>query len=250
MTNEELVERIQAGEQDLLIDLWNQVERLVSWKAKSTMNEIRWLSSGVSFDDLYNSGYLAMVDAVNTYKPIGMAFHSWFIFYLQTAFAVATGYRTQKAKNDPIRNAISLSSPVGDDDNDGSLSDITPDPGSELLIESIEDKIMQEQLHKTMEATLNALPQDQREILQRRYYHCQTAKDAARDLGITAEEVLKIERKGIRILRRPEYAKHLRPFYEFNYFYGTGLQSYLNTGLSIQDRYLIHDEDRTRNRPE
>lgn len=241
MTNEELVSRIQNGENELLSTLWGQVERLVCWKARSFLLGNNALG-GVSFDDLYNSGYLAMVDAVSTYKPIGMAFHSWLIFYLKTAFSEATGYRTERDRNDPLRTALSLSNPLGDDGNNGTLSNLIPDPDAEMLLESVEDKIWGKQLHSTMTTVLQEIPKEQSEVLRMRYYNDQTLEDTAHDLGKTAAEIRTLEIKGIRSLRQPKYANRLRPFYDFNYYYGTGLQHYLNTGTSIQERYLINLE--------
>lgn len=69
MTNEELVVRIRAGEQHLMGELWEQVEGLIKWKARRIMTilDSTGINSGVEFDDLYQSGYLALVAAV---KPI------------------------------------------------------------------------------------------------------------------------------------------------------------------------------------
>ena len=37
MTNEELAERIQAGENELMEELWRGVERLVVWQARRVL---------------------------------------------------------------------------------------------------------------------------------------------------------------------------------------------------------------------
>lgn len=63
MTNEELVLKIQSGEQDRLPELWEQVERFVASRAQRLMtlyaNGYMTNNGGVEFDDLYNSGYIA-----------------------------------------------------------------------------------------------------------------------------------------------------------------------------------------------
>ena len=68
MSNEELVALIQAGERDKLLELWTQVDRFVLWRAG------KWLASpslkgkgGVELDDLYQSGYLALLEAVDSF---------------------------------------------------------------------------------------------------------------------------------------------------------------------------------------
>ena len=66
MTNEELAEKIHEGDESMIPQLWAQVERLVRWKANRTLHALGG-AGGVEFGDLYNSGYLAFVDAVKTY---------------------------------------------------------------------------------------------------------------------------------------------------------------------------------------
>lgn len=68
MTNEELVERVQAGERDTLPVLWAQVERFVASQARRRLILSGGLG-GVEFGDLYDSGYIALVAAADTYDP-------------------------------------------------------------------------------------------------------------------------------------------------------------------------------------
>lgn len=241
MTNEELVSRIQNGETDLMYQLWAQVEKFVYWKAKSAAFAFNG-NGGVSIDDLYNTGYIAMVEASNTYKPIGMNFLSWFAYYLKTAFAEASGFRTEKAKNNPLQNAVSLSHPLGDGDSDGTISELIPDPESDLQFESIENQIMADQLSQTFSIILHEIPTEQSETLRKRYFEGKTLDSVAADLNKTAAEIRTLEAKGIRTLRQPRYAIRLQPFYNFDYYYGTGLKYYQNTGTSIQERYVIKAE--------
>ena len=143
MTNEELVAFIQQGKKQFLVDLWAQMEGLVKWQAKRTMSGIRGMSSncGVEFDDLYQSGYLALVKAVDTYKSdMGMTFAGWLIFYLRSAFAQVSGFCTQKQRCDPLRFSISLNAPLKDEDG-ATFEDIQADPESSTGFEDIEQEI-------------------------------------------------------------------------------------------------------------
>ncbi|MEI3111115.1 MAG: sigma factor [Oscillospiraceae bacterium] len=68
MTNEELAVMIQGGRADLAPTLWKQVERFVAKQAH------RWFLNNrrrVEFDDLDQSGFLAMMEAVRTFDPEG-----------------------------------------------------------------------------------------------------------------------------------------------------------------------------------
>ena len=131
MTSEELVAEIQAGSVDLTGQLWEQVEGLVKWKAKRIMTVLEGCPGrGVEFEDLYQSGYLAMVAAVDTYDPAsGASFSTWLMYHLKTVFAEATGYRTQKGRQEPLNNYTSLDTPLSDDADSDDLMDVIADGG-------------------------------------------------------------------------------------------------------------------------
>ena len=117
MSNEELAIAIQQGEEGRTLELWEQVNGLVKRKAMQIMTALQLSGNprGVEFDDLYQTGYLAMVAAVETYSPERGAFSTWFMFHLKTAFAEATGYRTKNGRCEPLNTAASLDRPVQPD---------------------------------------------------------------------------------------------------------------------------------------
>ena len=241
MSNEEIAVRIQAGETELMEQLWAGVEKLVRWKAKRVGDGAEH-KCGVNSEDLYQCGYLAMVAAVETYKPVDGSFAGWLMFYLKTAFAEATGRRTTKDRMEPLNNAVSLDKPLGDEADGVSFGDLMSDPVAAATMDAVEEKLWQEQLCETMEEVLAALPDEQRAVLRCRFYEGQTLAAAAERLGTTAEEVRKLEGNGIRELRRPKLAKRIRPFYDFDYYGGAGLGAFRRSGMSIQERYLIRKE--------
>ena len=71
MSNEELALAIRQGDQGRTLELWEQVNGLVKRKALQIMTALQLSGNprGVEFDDLYQTGYLAMVAAVETYSP-------------------------------------------------------------------------------------------------------------------------------------------------------------------------------------
>ena len=245
MSNEELVAAIQAGE-NRMGELWDQVEGLVKWKANRIMTALALKGNpcGVEFVDLYQSGYIALVAAVDTYTPEGGAFSTWLGFYLQNEFARITGYRTQKEQREPLNNALSLDSPLTDDSDAATFGDLIPDKRAAATMQDIEEKLWQEQLHEAVEMALAELPEQSAEIMRLRYYQGLTAAEAGELSGVGRDGVRRIESKAIRQLRRPEMASHLRPFYDYDFYCGTGLGTFRNTGTSVQDRYLIAQEER------
>lgn len=246
MSNEELVTEIQAGATERMGELWEQVEGLIKWKANRIMTVLEGCPGrGVEFEDLYQSGYLAMVAAVNTYDPTaGGNFATWLMYHLKSAFAEATGYRTQKGCQEPLNNYLSLDTPLTDDADSDSLMDLIADPSGQNGIISAEDALYREQLHDAMEEALSAIPEQYADALRLRYYDGLSLNRAGEIRGVSGERIRSMENKGIRLLRRSQIACYLRPFYDFDVYCGTGLGAFQRTGRSIQEHYLIREEER------
>ena len=246
MSNEELVAVIQAGEKDRMGELWEQVAGLVKWKAKRIMTVLEGCPGrGVEFEDLYQSGYLAMVAAVNTYDPsAGGAFSTWLMYHLKTAFAETTGYRTQKDRQEPLNNYLSLDTPLSDDADSDDLMDVVADPAGLQWRESLEVSMWRKELQGAVETALSTVPEQYREILRLRYWEDMTLEDVGDLRGISKERVRQMENKGIRLLRQPRNACHLRPFRDFDFYCHTSLSAFNQTGMSIQERYLVIEEER------
>ena len=251
MSNEEIVSLIQSGSVDYYSDLWGQIERLVRWKAQRIIS-VTCNRGGAEFEDLYQSGYLAMVAAVDTYDPDSGSFVGWFTLYLKKAFAEASGKRSQKQAKDPLHSALSLDYPLTDDSDADELQEIIPDPVSEIPMQRIEKQIYLQQLRNALEFVLNKLPDKQRNTIRKKYLEGISAEQIAIASGVTRQSVEEQEKNGLRRLRQPGIAKILRPFYEFDYYSTTGYQfdyyrrtgagAFKRSGMSIQERYLIDQE--------
>ena len=242
MSNEELVAEIQTGE-DRMGELWEQVDGLVKWKAKQVIAALCG-RCGVDFDDLYQSGYPALVAAVESYEPERGAFSTWFMYHLKTAFAEATGYRTKSGRNKPLNNSISLDTPLSDDSDSDTMMEVVADPNGQRPTQSVEEAIFHQQLRDALEASLSAIPEQSAEILRLRYYHGLTLAEVGDIRGTGVERIRQMENKALRQIRKPSIACHLRPFYDFDFYCGTGLGAYQHTGMSVQERYLMIEEER------
>lgn len=243
MSNEELVAEIQAGAAERMGELWEQVAGLVAWKARHVLTALNG-RGGVEFDDLHQSGYLAMVAAVDSYKPECGAFSTWFMYHLKTAFATTTGYRTRRERNEPLNNALSLDTPLTDDSDSDTMMEIIADPDGQKPTQSVEEAVFHQQLHDALETALDAIPEQYSEILRQRHYQGLTLAEIGELRGVAAERVRQMENKAIRQIRKPSIACHLRPFYDFDFYCGTGLGAFQHTGMSIQERYLLIEEER------
>ncbi len=248
MSNEELVAVIQAGATERMGELWEQVCGLVKWKANRVMTAMEGCPGrGVEFDDLYQSGYPAMVAAVESYDPAAGAFSSWLVYHLKNAFAEVTGYRTKKGRFEPLNNALSMDRPLTDEADSGLFGDFIPDQRAAATLEAVEDREYRRQLHDALEIALGAVPENYGEVLRLRYYQNMTLEECGGVLGVGAERVRQMENKGLRFLRQPKNAACLRPFFDFNFFCYTGMSAFLNSGMSVQERYLIAEEEQQRN---
>ena len=247
MSNEELVAVIQAGAPERMGELWEQVCGLVKWKANHVMTAMEGCPGrGVEFDDLYQSGYLAMVKAVESYDPAAGAFSTWLVYHLKTAFAEVTGYRTQRGRKEPLNTAFSLDKPLTDEADSSLFGDFIPDRKATATLEAVEDREYQKQLHDALEIALGAVPNNYGEVLRLRYYQDMTLEECGDALGVGAERVRQMENKGLRFLRQPKNAACLRPFFDFNFFCYTGMSAFMHTGMSVQERYLIAEEEQQR----
>ena len=240
MSNEEMAVQICMGETELIGPLWNSVERFVRRQAIRVARELGG-QYGVDAEDLYQCGYFAMLAALETFSG-ECSFIGWLAFYLKTAFAEATGYRTQRDRNDPMRNAVSLSTPIGSDGEEGTLEDVIEDPGGVAILESVEERLWRHQLREALTSVLGELPKDQSAVLKQRYFSNRTISATSEALGIDPAEVRKLEAHGLKALRHYKLAKKIRPFYDFDYYGGSGLGSYRSSGMSIQERYVIRME--------
>lgn len=240
MTNEELVALIQAGERDRLPELWDQVERFVASRANRLLIAMgdRAAVYGLEFDDLYNSGYIALVRAVELYDPEpGMQFIGLLALCLKTAFAETGGWRTRRQKQDPLNNSTSMDEPVGEDDDGGTVGDFIPDPSAAQAFQDVEEQQYQEQLHAALERALDTLEADEEATIRARYYQGRTLEE----IGPRART---LERHALVKLRRPQISAELEQFIEQRtpYYLRVGVQTFQNTGESAVERIFFKRE--------
>ena len=232
---------IQAGERDRLPELWEQVERFVALQARRRVLLSGGLG-GVEAEDLYQSGYIALVAAVDSFDPeAGRSFIGWLALALKTAFAEAGGYRSRKQALDPLHRAGSLDAPIGGDEDSGTLADLQADPGAAQDFQDAEDRLYLEQLHNALEKALDELPGRQGDTLRRRFYQNQSLREIAAAEGVYGETVRQWQEKGLRALRRQ---KALQQFVEERtpYYLRVGVSEFQRTGESAVERIVFKRE--------
>ena len=197
MTNEELAAAVQAGEDDIL-ELWRAIERFAKKQA------LRWCRAwegrgGVTLDDLQQCAFLALLDAVESWRPDGGSFIGWYTLRLKAAFTVAYGQRTQRDRLDPLQTATSLETPLDGDDDDLTLGDTIEDPEAMRAMDSVEEIDRLHHLHDIMQEVIETLPEDQRQAIVEKYYRGGKADSKAHNAAL-------------RSLRHPSRSKALKEY--------------------------------------
>ena len=169
MTNEELVSKIQAGERELITELWLQIERFVKQQAYKFASYERWssvcASAGITDEDLYVAGYFALENAIEKYDADKEAsFLTYFgNFYLKRAFYDELGWSNRggkySIKPELLSQAKSIDEQVyeGKDGSALTLEDLLEDESAQEAFADVEDALYSQQLHADLEEALASL---------------------------------------------------------------------------------------------
>ena len=204
MTTNEIAAAVQTGQADVL-ELWDAVQRFAHDRA------YRWTRAakgrgGVVLDDLVQCAFIALLDAVQTWRPdSGASFIGWYSLKLKAAFTEATGQRTERTRQDPLDRALSLDMPLLDGNlaEDLTLADVIEDPRSEEEIEAVAELDYQQRRKQALATALDGLTEDQRRAVVLRHCHGLTLDQTAARMGTTRAAARTAEQKGLRLLRHP-----------------------------------------------
>lgn len=209
MTNEELAIEIQNGKTEYYPVLWDQVERFIKKMANERM---RKLPEGVDveFDELYDSGFFAVVNAVKYYKPEkDCTFLTILGYNLKNAFSEVTGIKTAKSRNDPLRYALSFDTPVV---SDGSLTlaDVIADDTD--FVEESTQRANKKAMRKALDSALDKLPPKEAEVIRLQYYSGHSVEQTAEAMGLDQTQVTSLRHSAMSRLRTPEILAELEQY--------------------------------------
>lgn len=246
MTNEELATRIQAGEDALTFQLWQQCYGFIHQQA------MRWARAWESrpdfdADDLTQAGYIALCEAVRGYQKDRGSFLCFLSFYLKTEFSKVAGCRTEAQLKDPLNGAISLDAPAyNDQDNETTIGESIPvnDPG----FEAVEDGVFNGQLAKLLDQAMEQLPENQRLTIELHYLKGLPYIEIAEILHCAVSFPGRLTRCAFRKIRHSKYAPALSEYLygERNYYRHTGFSSWKYSGSSSPELELLHKEQTKR----
>ena len=289
MTNEEIVERIQSGENTLIEALYSQNKGLIYSIA-------RRFQALENVEDLQQEGYFGLVTAARLWDGSkGASFSTYATYWIQQtiiryiencgsvvrvpvhihnvvrkyqktriefyeslgrdpsdreimALLGITDEQLDNLKKDAqMLNLRSLAEPIGDD-GESTLEDFVQDDSGDEYEDLIE-QLQHEQLSATLWAEVDALPEQQRDVIRDRYQNGHSLRQCAEALGHTPQFVKSLEDKAFRELRRPKRLKRLRPYLSDSAAYSQGLKFVSYTSFtqygSSQEFAVIRMEEET-----
>ena len=240
MTNEELVIQIQDGNSELILDLWENVKKLITKKAIDQYNRMNG-TDGNEIEDFIQQAYFAFIYAIEHFdRNSGFKFTTYLTDPLRNAFREASGYRT--SKRDPINNCLSLDLPLDDTDDSDTLLSSIEDPSNQ--IENIEENIWLQQLKTILIKALEILPEDQRKIIEDRYFKSKTIEEIAQELNIPGNKVRASERNAYDSLFKNRKKTGIEQFVDdnTNYYFQWGVTKQNNTNTSTIEKIILYRE--------
>lgn len=200
MSNEELAARVKAGDTAAAAQLWEQntgLLTLISGRLYYAFRD-RATSAGVTWDDVQQIGYMAILAAAKGFDPeTGVKFSTYLPYHVRKEFYQLIGMRTERSRKEPLCCAGSIDAPlVADDADSGTLSEVIPDPEAAALLENAEAQIWNTQLHEALERCLDSIGQTEADVIRRRYFKGEPMTDIAEAY-----------------MRRPQISRHLRDYH-------------------------------------
>ena len=246
MTNEELATRIKAGQRELIPQLWGQIERLCALHANRVSRALP-STAAFDYDDLYQSGYFALLKAIEYFDPdSGYTFNTYFNHCHQAAMAEASGFRTAKQKKDPTRFAKSLDAPISDDD-ETTLGEITAD--SRDPIKDLENEMYNEAARQAIGSLLGLLVENEREVIERHFFAGERYTEIAKDMKITKQRVNQLKDMAFKKMRTKMFtvpeAQFFREFIESrtNFSLHIGVSTFLRTRISAVEAAVFERDE-------
>ena len=223
LTNEELVERIQKGDDGLYPDLWDAVRKFVAWRAKRYGDALS--RHGCEEADLINAGYIARVDAAQRYNRFqGTKFITYLDFHLRRVFRATLGIYTSKVNM--LDACDSLDADIDTDDGAMSKYDKARTLESLALDEMMLESVFNQELRAALDEALELLPYTDRRIIWLRYYFDLSVNDLAGSFGVDVQEIRNSINRSLSQIFSSKYRGKLSSFLyddEFNPYSGTGM---------------------------
>ena len=220
MSNEELVQLCQSGDKTALEQLIQANTGIINKIA----NKYNGINRELEFDDLFQSGVLGLIKAVEKYNPNHekkTKFITYAVFYIDRyIYGCVNGWGNKEIENNKFYNSCtSLDVPIGEDETEKVIDFVE---GVDYGFENVEEKIFLINLRNELEEVMlkyNTL--EQREILKNRYgwnTEPMALNDISEIFNSTVSKVRNTEILALRKLRHSSWAmQNIKVFAELGY---------------------------------
>ena len=213
MTNEELAMKIQAGETDLMNELWRQVERFVIKQANRFFYtyQDRCEKLGLTVEDLYQEGYFAIHKSVEVFNAEkDCTFLTYAGYQLKRVFFNTAKMHSTGWQKNTTHQAISLDKQRSIGENEVSLFDALEDESSQDEIDDVVENDFNKCLSKDLNNIINLLTERQAYVIKRRFYDNIKPVNIARELGVHKTTINSVYQKALTNIRKH---KELEPYF-------------------------------------
>lgn len=239
MSNEELALAYQGGDNHRAAELWEQnigLLRLLAVKYFKAREGI-CRSAGVTFEDLLQEGYFIIMNAARAYDPQkGFVFTSYIGFHARGCWDDMTGLRTPAQRRTLLNHAISIETPIGEED-DLTVGDMIADPAAEEAFEDVERRAYVSALRADIEQAIAFLPGDQQYIMRRAYLDGAPLWSIAAETGMLLQTVYASTRRAMNALRRRREILKYRE--QADAYRGCGVRLFQTTWTSSTERAAL-----------
>ena len=236
MSNEELVQLYQNGDKKAL-------ERLIQANTgiiNKIANKYNGINRELEFDDLFQSGVLGLINAVEKYncnheKRAKFITYAVFLIDRYIYFCV-NGRSSKEIENNKFYNSCtSLNTHIGESETEEVIDFIE---GIDYGFENIEEKIFLQNLRKELEEVMQSYNTlEQREILKSKYgwnAKPMMLSDIAEIFNSTVSKVRNTEILALRKLRNSSWAmQNVKEFAELGYIDKFSLEIFRSWGINV-----------------
>ena len=246
-TNEELASQAKTGDRTALAALWEQNRGLLAvlFRRLYIRAGARVTQAGVTWEDVEQCGFLAIVQAAQVYEPQrGTLFTSVLGYAVKRVFFELIGFQTERTKREPLNRACSLDEPVtGENGSETPRGELTPDHAAEQAFENTERRVYCEQLRHALDTEIAKLSPIQQEAVRSRFYENLTLTQTGERLHCNAEYARRQVDRALFLLKRSaRLARFRERIIREDAYHGTGWQAW-KYGGSVEERILLKLEE-------
>lgn len=240
MSNEELAQRIKAGEKGAAAMLWQNIKNLVYKLAYRymTLKKEACTASGVSIDDLAQEAYIAMLKAVEDWDG-EWRFTTFLGRHLLTRWDEAAHLRT--GRSDALQGAVSFEAPVSDDI---TLADAIEDKEAAYKMEQVEQRDYICRLRRDVQEAMESLPDEHRRLVHMRFWEGRTLSQCGQAIGKSRSCAACLESQAFRLMLRDKRIRQYKEDFIWTH-YRASLGSFMRTHTSaVEHAVILLDEQR------